>query len=740
MKNYEQQARGSDADYAAYFAGMNASMQQKVALTTAHFPNRGTVADMGSGSGAGSFDLAALHEQIQVVGVDINPDAVRIAAQTYQRSNLQFRVGDIGARLWPDNSLDAVLDSSVLHHVTSFNDFSLQALALALDHQVQALKVGGTLVVRDFVVPDNAREIWMDLPTTDGLPSGEVAELSSAALFERFASEFRSSQNRRGPVPYRRVDGAASGHQRYALNQRAATEFVLRKDYRDHYDVEKLEEYTYYTQAQFEAAFAERRLRVVASFPIFNPWIVNNRFAGKFVWRDPATSALLPFPATNYLIVGEKVASGAGVKIDAVSTNSEPEPSFVKLHAYQHRATGKVFELCERPHPTVDVMPYFVRGQRCFVLAKQGFPRPLSRLFSQSGQEFEHNLTATHLAGYVTEPLSAIVKEGNTEQAVSHVLAERAKTTKDSSQATVSARLRYYPSPGGISECVDAVCVGVAAQDEEVAVDNYTAFVSAGTVRPLEATQLLRAHAIGGMFDARLEINTFHLLRELRMPLGPWIGESVELRLQHDAKLDLASPSSLAERSPQSCFDRMLVSPQQFLQVFRTRFVERDASNQALAEGSFEWVRPRALSCNTLSLLPCLRTERGVMIGLQARELPAPEVHGDGARLWCVPAVRLPRDKARLSDAQSFAEHRLAEEFSLAPRQAWSLGGRYFPSIGVTPEVVHPYALEVDARSLEGGSDALKWFSLSDVVNARVHLRDAHTLVSVLRLAHALSL
>ena len=36
-------------------------MQQKVALTTAHFPSRGRVADMGSGSGRGTYDLACLY-------------------------------------------------------------------------------------------------------------------------------------------------------------------------------------------------------------------------------------------------------------------------------------------------------------------------------------------------------------------------------------------------------------------------------------------------------------------------------------------------------------------------------------------------------------------------------------------------------------------------------------------------------------------------------------------------------
>jgi hypothetical protein len=51
---YEKQHRGTQAAYEAYFAGMDSSMQQKIALTTAHFPVRGRIADMGSGSGRGA--------------------------------------------------------------------------------------------------------------------------------------------------------------------------------------------------------------------------------------------------------------------------------------------------------------------------------------------------------------------------------------------------------------------------------------------------------------------------------------------------------------------------------------------------------------------------------------------------------------------------------------------------------------------------------------------------------------
>ena len=45
---------------------------------------------------------------------------------------------------------------------------------------------------------------------------------------------------------------------------------------------------------------------------LHNPWIRENRFRGRFFLWD-LDGRRLPFPPTNFLIVGEKVAPGRGV-------------------------------------------------------------------------------------------------------------------------------------------------------------------------------------------------------------------------------------------------------------------------------------------------------------------------------------------------------------------------------------------------------------------------------------------
>src|SRR5215203_1865434 len=196
MDKYAKQDSGAISAYEEYFAGMDASMQQKIALTTAHFPSRGVIADMGSGSGSGTFDLARLYHDLELVGVDINPVTVEYSNNHYAAENLKYTVGDIAEKVFAEESLDGILDSSVLHHVTSFNGFDAAQITRTLRNQVAQLKEGGVLIIRDFVVPDDAnRIVRLGLPVDDGQDSGEIAELSSAALFEIFTRDFRSSLN-----------------------------------------------------------------------------------------------------------------------------------------------------------------------------------------------------------------------------------------------------------------------------------------------------------------------------------------------------------------------------------------------------------------------------------------------------------------------------------------------------------------------------------------------------------------
>ena len=712
---YSQQDRGSAAAYESYFAGMDSSMQQKVALTTAHFPVRGRIADMGSGSGRGTFDLASLYDGLELIGVDINPVSVERAREKFQRPNLSYVVGDISQMVFPAGSLDGILDSSVLHHVTSFNNFEVARVLKTLDNQVAQLKPGGVIIIRDFVIPDGPEQVLLDLP------------LSTAALFEVFARDWRSSVNPHGPVPFEMLDSPREGFARFQLTLRAAAEFVLRKDYRADWDTEVLEEYTYLSQAQFEAAFRERGLRVVTSRPLWNPWIVKNRFENKFYLSD-LNERPLPFPPTNYLIVGEKVEGGEGVELNESRNEELASPKFLKLSAYRHKESNEVLELVERPHQTIDILPWVDDGGQILVLAKKDFPRPLINACAD-----QLRLTGASLSGYITEPISAIIDGPPSREAIVDVLRERANLTEEDLLA-IGEPHSYYTSPGGINELVLACLVEVRPRPTfTTSFPNYTSFKSAGTVRELDAQQVLRASHVGGMFDARLEINIYRLLHDLQRPLGPWIGAPIKPTPQ---EFEIEADDAVLSPAPHAAFEAAQLPGPRFLSIREGTFLERTRSAEVISEVAFEYVVPQQLSLNTVTAIPIVRTQRGTFVGLELHDLPAVQSFAGSSRIMTVPSWRLPRSVRNVGELPPFLAGALPKEFGVKVRNSWELGGSYFSSPGVTPEVVYPFVVEVNAADV--ASSSLHFVDCNALISKLNELHDAHLLIAGYRLRHAL--
>jgi SAM-dependent methyltransferase len=720
-------ARHDRQAYERYLRGMAASMRQKVALTAAHLLGEGRVADMGMGSGAGSEALAALYPRLDVIGVDVDPTLAAMAREKYRSANLSFVVGDIARPVFRAESLDAVFDSSVLHHVTSFGGYRRENAADALAVQAEALRPHGVLIVRDFVDPGGA-PVALDLPAGDGDASDDPRTCSTARLFERFAREFRSLSAKPG-FAYAEAAGAPEGWRRFLVPHTLAAEFVLRKDYRRDWESEVKEEYTYLTQGGFEDTFARLGLRVLASTPLRNPWIVANRYRGRIALRD-AEGRPLEFPPTNYLIAGEKVPAGEGVRIDDAG---EAAPiGFLAIERHRDRETGAVRDLARRPHLTVDVLPFFEDAGAILVLARMSYPRPIL-----AAADASPTLDGSTAVQYATEPLSVLQADRPIADTVEEALRARAGVAA-SAIREMRDGAAYYPSPGGIVEEVRSVLVGIEPAFVAAPLENVSGFSTSGRVRAVEARLLLRAAQVGGLPDARLETNVHELLLQLGRDPGPWIGEAIELA---GAATPPATTSvlTLAAHPPRRRFVRDPAAPSPgFLDLRCRRFEERDASGAVIASRALELVVPRPFGTNTVAVAPLWRHGGTVFIGIDDDDLPAAQSFTGSSAVLVAPAWRLPRAVAAITPACAWVRARLEDEYGLALGGTWELGGPFRPSAGVTPETVYPLAVE--ATGAGGRGRALHWVDLRDAVAHRATLRDGHRRVVLLRAAHALGL
>jgi len=726
--DYSGQRRGSAEAYQRYLRGMDASMRQKVALTAAHFLCRGRVADMGMGSGAGSYALAALYPDLQVTGVDVDEAMVELARRRYQLPNLKFVQGDLSGQVFEPESLDGIFDSSVLHHVTTFGGYRHENAAVALEAQAAQLKPHGVLVVRDFLAPIGGDQpVLLDLPIEDGDDSSEPLKASTAALFCRFAREFRSLSSTPG-FSYEERDAPRPGWRRFLVPHRIAVEFVLRKDYRQDWEAEVKEEYTYFTQPEFEALVARLGLRLLASTPIWNPWIVANRWLGKVELRDTG-GQLLELPPTNYLIAAERVPSGEGVRF--VEREGAREPFFLQMSYCVNRATGQVRDVVRRPRTTVDILPHFLSGSDVLVLAKMSYPRPLL-----SVESAQHTLDGSTPAPYVTEPLNLIQGDMLIGETVELAVAQYGIPVERIRRLQPIAT--YYPSPGGVVEEVRSVLLEIEPTSVEEPAQNRSGLSTSGRVRAIEACQLLRAAQVGGLTDARLEINVYELFLRLGRDVGPWIGEQIEINDR--GVLVEASPLAHSKAQPlRRAFVRASSAQSTGFLSLRVRtFEELDHQGGVRASKNLELVEARNFSCNTVATALLRRDVHGFYIGVDDDDLPAAQCSTGCSALLVAPAWRLPRDVVSMSLARAFVKDRLTSEYRAEARRIWQLGGRYYPTPGVTPEIVYPLAVEIG--DIKPGGRRIYWVPLADAQDNRSQLVDGHLRVVALRAAHALGL
>jgi SAM-dependent methyltransferase len=727
--SYDQQQRGDRGAYERYLRGMDSSMKQKVALTAAHLPCRGRVADMGMGSGTGSEALAALYPEMQVVGVDVSETMVELAKERFSRPNLSFVVGDIARPVFEEGTLDGIFDSSVLHHVTTFGGYDYANATRALDVQARELRAHGVLVVRDFVAPSEI-EVLLDLPADDGEASNNPRGCSTAALFERFAREFRSLAPSPGFAFHREAVDPHPGWRRYRLSHRHAVEFVLRKDYRTDWESEAKEEYTYFTQGEFEEAFERLGLRVLASTPLRTPWIVRNRFVGKFALRDLEGLAL-EWPATNYVIVGERVAADEGVRFR--EAGEAPLLGFLEMSHWRRAGTGEVRDLVRRPNATVDVVPWFEAWGDVFVVARMSYPRPIVRCDALGSLP----LDGVRAAAYVTEPLNIVQTDKPLGQTVEEALASVARLGPEKLRGFRPGGT-YYPSPGGVQEEVRSVHVEIEPMFVEERIANVSGFRTSGRVRALEAQQVLRAGQVGGLPDARLELNVYELLLRFGRSVGPWISE-VPALVDVELPATATTMATLRARRARRAWSRATKEESSgFLDLRCARFEELDAGGHVLAAASLEIVAPRTLSSNTIAAALLLRAGGDVWLGIDDDDLPAAQCFHGNSQILVAPAWRLPREVASVTPAHEWLRTRLAAEHDVSCGEILALGGHYHPSPGVTPEVVHPVAVCVTRQGPGGRS--LAWVRLRDAVESLGDLADGHLRIVALRAAHALGL
>jgi hypothetical protein len=380
-----------------------------------------------------------------------------------------------------------------------------------------------------------------------------------------------------------------------------------------------------------------------------------------------------------------------------------------------------------RPQPVCDLLPWRMSDGRLRVVARHGYPRPITCAVPRGPVMID----GSRWGGYLIEPVTGMVPSDASLKQIAATMTERVgiESTK---VRKIEAALTYYPSPGGIDEVVHSFFVELAAPLHARPLSTAISGLStAGQVREFDAQDLLRAAHVGMLPEARLEANLYALMDRLGTTPDPFIGDEIESVGAAGRPEALKTLESLLSNPPTAPFTRGDATAG-YLRLIRSTFpdqTDEEGLPRTLAELDLEFVVPREESINTAVVLPLLFSQAGVLFGLEIRSLPVPQIHEGNATILAAPAWRLGRYITTLASTKAF----LASQ--LGSRRITPLGAAYFASAGITPERVHPFVV-----AIEGGAADLPYaFVPLEDLKARIFsLRDGHLLIAGCRLIHAL--
>lgn len=219
--------------------------------------------------------------------------------------------------VFPDESIDSFLTFALTHEIESYG--GRDALLGFLDLIYRQTASRGRWLNVDVVGPENKdKMVWVRFCSDDGSNDefekqfeihdreglkSYLSSLSTQARFRRFARDFRKEEGY--ALRYREVIGEAG---MFEMRLEDLYEFLSKKDYVDNWTSEMHEKFCFWSFSDWVAAVEDVGFRIAPESEAFqNPWIIENRYAGKAEIFEPGSDTVIPFDVTNMLLIAEKV-------------------------------------------------------------------------------------------------------------------------------------------------------------------------------------------------------------------------------------------------------------------------------------------------------------------------------------------------------------------------------------------------------------------------------------------------
>jgi SAM-dependent methyltransferase len=750
----------ADALGGVLLAEMEKTIAQKVAVCAAHMllKDGAAILDAGCADGQATAYFALTNPKAHVVGVDYDEGYIGQARERFGHiGNLEFLQQDLRSLDLGGRRLDAIVNLSILHEPFSFTGYRTRTVEEILAAELQNLKVGGVIINRDFVLPDHPDQMVYMALSDDGTSGDAPEDLSYSDLLKLYSAEAMSFD-----------DGDPQGHIKgffleehtgrfsaktnliprdwrvFYLPHQFAWEFIWRKEYRRRFDQEANEKYAFWTESQHRQVPERLGARVKYTAHFENPWILEN-------WYDPHALLFdgnlerLPLPPSNFISVLEKIEPGSSVSLGEHKV-TDTAPEYLEVETFRHTTKeDAVYDLVKRPGGDVtDVLPYSLEDDELIVYAKSDYPRPIANTHPRM---MTSNLNHKVWSGHVIEPLTAAGTDMAWQETVRQILTERAGLASAVDRdAITTSDLTYYTAPAELNERVRSVFVEVNTprEHQKTLASRFSGFSNDGEIRSFAAQDILDAAQVGLLAEARLEMNTYALMRATGAVPKPWIGGSIQIAHTSGLEATTFEEMLFAARSTE-VFART-DTPSGWLDVVRSEFHEiavDEGRRRAVARQELEFVVPNQKQTDDISTtsvtLACLTRDPAsgeVFIGLQdisptRSQFPAVQERDGHSGHITLPGYRLPSSVRHVQELPAW----ISRKTGVAKESVGKLGGGYFPSLGVMPNRVFPYVTTDVSDFL---NETCRFLPLRDGFRNFERFQDLHTMVALSRAVHAL--
>ncbi|MBV8254798.1 MAG: transferase [Chitinophaga sp.] len=312
-------------DYTEYVKQMDDIAALKY-RETAPYIIPGNIGDIGCAAGSWmkiACEDDRLHE-CDFYGIEVSRHLYDICLQ--RRHNGEFsnpsvffaQKNAVSGTVFEPGAMHTIHTSSLTHEIASYG--SIEDLKAFIHHRYNELQPGGVWINRDVTGPANRHEtvlLWLNdadgdsrLPkpdTTDThILASWLAKLSTKALFQQFAKDFRQHEGYVLPHTWVEIDGNTYCQ----LSMQDACEFLFTKDYHDNWYSEMHETFCFWNFEDWKTHLEEAGFRLDnLSHPYRNEWIVKNRLEGKVqLFRQLENGQLetIPFPDSHMLLLARK--------------------------------------------------------------------------------------------------------------------------------------------------------------------------------------------------------------------------------------------------------------------------------------------------------------------------------------------------------------------------------------------------------------------------------------------------